>query len=182
VRAVDALNNRHKEEDHAKARAAMTVWVRETGNPVLLCPEMIHNMDLFDELLFNPLPDDVKQKVIKKESFWRIDEATTMYKNAAAVISLECHSPIIACTQGTPAFYLRQPEDTIKGQMYYDIGLSKWVFEIEDTKGEDVAGRLMNVYNDYQVAIDYLDSAMNFVRERQREAMMKIRATLTKRF
>lgn len=27
--------------------------------------------------------------------------------------------------QGTPAFYLKQPEDTIKGQMYYYIRLSK---------------------------------------------------------
>ena len=51
---------------------------------------------------------------------------------AHAVISMECHSPIIAAAQRTPFFYLRQPEDTIKGQMYYDIGLSDWVFEIDD--------------------------------------------------
>lgn len=179
VMAVDELNNRHKEEDHAKARETMIVWVRETGNPVLLCPEMIHNMDLFDELLFDSLPDDVKKKVIKKESFWRIDEATTIYKNATAVISLECHSPIIAYTQGTPAFYLRQPEDTIKGQMYYDIGLPKWVFEIEKTTGSDVAGSLMEVFGNNQRAVSYLESAMNYVREKQMRAMMKIREIMS---
>ncbi|HAZ04288.1 MAG TPA: polysaccharide pyruvyl transferase [Prolixibacteraceae bacterium] len=178
VREVDQLNNKHKEEDHAKARAAMIAWVRQTGYPVLLCPEMIHNMDIFDELLLNPLPDDVKKNVIKKEHFWRIDEATTVYKNATAVISLECHSPIIAYTQGTPAFYLRQPEDTIKGQMYYDIGLPKWVFEIEKATGSDVAIRLMDLINDHQTATSRLSFAMNYVREKQKEAMMKIRKTM----
>ncbi len=42
-------------------------------------------------------------------------------------ICFENHCPILACVQGTPAFYLRQPEDTIKGQMWYDIGLSDWI-------------------------------------------------------
>jgi len=43
-----------------------------------------------------------------------------MYKRALAVVSMECHSPIIAYANQTPAFYLRLKENTIKGQMYYD--------------------------------------------------------------
>jgi hypothetical protein len=175
IREVDELNNKHKEKDHAKARAAMISWVRRTGNPVLLCPEMIHNMGLYDELLFNPLPDDIKKYIIKRESFWKTDEAATVYKNATAVISLECHSPILSYTQGTPAFYLRQPEDTIKGQMYYDIGLTEWVFEIEETEGRDVSDRLMDVISDYTGARNYLESAMDYVRYLQRKAMSGIR-------
>jgi len=175
IREVDELNNKHKEEDHAKARAAIVAYIRRTGNPVLLCPEMIHNMDLFDELLYDPLPNDIKEKVIKKTSFWRTDEATTVYKNATAVISLECHSPILAYMQGTPAFYLRQPEDTIKGQMYYDIGLSDWVFEIEETKGQDIVDRLMDVIDDYIGACEKLELSMDYVRKLQLDSMMKIR-------
>ena len=175
IKEVDELNNKHKEKDHAKARAAIISWIRRTGNPVLLCPEMIHNMDLFDELLFNPLPEDIKKKVIKREYFWKTDEAATIYKNAMAVISLECHSPILSYVQGTPAFYLRQPEDTIKGQMYYDIGLPEWVFEIEETEGADVSNRLMEVYNDYPGARKYVESAMDYVRKLQWKAFSKIR-------
>lgn len=175
IREVDELNNKHKEEDHAKARAAIVTYIRRTGNPVLLCPEMVHNMELFDELLYNPLPDAIKKKVIKRTSFWRTDEATTVYKNATAVISLECHSPIIALTQGTPAFYLRQPEDTIKGQMYYDIGLSDWVFEIENTKAQDIVDRLMDVVNDYRNACEKLELSMDYVRDLQRKCMSHIR-------
>ncbi len=175
IHEVETLNNQHKEEDHAKARAAIVAYVRRTGNPVLLCPEMVHNMDLFDELLYNPLPEDIKAKVIKRTSFWRTDEATTVYKNATAVISLECHSPIIAYMQGTPAFYLRQPEDTIKGQMYYDIGLSDWVFEIEQTEPQEIVDRLMDVVNDYQSAQLKLERSMDYVRSLQRKCMMEIR-------
>jgi hypothetical protein len=38
------------------------------------------------------------------------------------VVSAECHSPIIALSQGTPAFYVRNPADTVKAQMFRDIG------------------------------------------------------------
>ncbi|RIH67188.1 polysaccharide pyruvyl transferase family protein [Mariniphaga sediminis] len=175
IEEVDTLNNKYKEQDHAKVREAMITWIRRTGNQVLLCPEMIHNMDLYNELLYDPLPDDVKKKVVKKEDFWKTDEATTVYKNATAVISLECHSPILALGQGTPAFYVRQPEDTIKGQMYYDIGLADWVFEIEETKGEDISNRLMEVYNDYSGAKLKVEAAMDYVRKVQWDTMSFIR-------
>jgi len=38
-------------------------------------------------------------------------------------VSMECHSPLIALAEGVPSVYLRQPTDTIKGQMYNDLGL-----------------------------------------------------------
>lgn len=173
-REVDTLNDAHKEEDHAKARAAMITWVRETGKDVLLCPEMIHNMDLFDELLYEPLPADVKPKVKKRERFWVTDEAAAVYKKAFAVISFECHSPIISSVQGTPAFYLRQPEDTIKGQMWYDFGLSDWVFEIEQSTGDQISDRLMSIVADPGGAKTYLNAAMDKVARLQARMMKNI--------
>ncbi|MEX0882780.1 MAG: hypothetical protein WDZ72_04835, partial [Cyclobacteriaceae bacterium] len=87
----------------------------------------------------------------------------------------ECHSPILAAVKGTPAFYLRQPEDTIKGQMWYDIGLSDWVFEIEQTEGKDISNRLMEVYDDYPKARLYLESGMDYVRKVQWGSMTNVR-------
>ncbi len=49
------------------------------------------------------------------------DEAASLYRQARAVVSMECHSPIMACVNGRPAFYVRQPHDTWKGQMYRDL-------------------------------------------------------------
>jgi hypothetical protein len=147
VKAIDDLNNSKKEQDHAKLREAMIGWVRSTGNKVLVCPEMTYEVDIMDELLIDPLPDDVRP-FVQKRGYWFPDEAASVYSRAYAVLSFECHSPIIALANSTPAFYLRQPEDTIKGQMYYDLGLSDWVFEIEQTSGSQITGRLQEIIDD----------------------------------
>jgi len=158
IKQVDETNLKYKEMDHAKMREAMIRWVRETGNKVLVCPEMTYEVNIMDELLIDPLPEDVKPFVIKR-SYWGPDEAASVYASAHTVLSFECHSPIIALRNGTPALYLRQPEDTIKGQMYYDLGFDNWVFEIMETKGEQIANRLMEVYSDYDKACSEINIA-----------------------
>jgi len=104
-------------------------------------------------LLIDPLPSDVKPNVVKR-AYWFPDEAASVYSYAFAVLSFECHSPIISLVNGTPAFYLRQPEDTIKGQMYYDLDLSDWVFEIEQVKGNDIVMGLESLIKDYNSALE----------------------------
>jgi polysaccharide pyruvyl transferase WcaK-like protein len=108
---------------------------------------MTYQVDIMDELLINPLPDDVKP-FVTKHGYWLPDETASVYSHAFAVLSFECHSPIISLVNGTPAFYLRQPEDTIKGQMYYDLGLSDWVFEIERVTGKDITERLRMIISE----------------------------------
>ncbi len=46
------------------------------------------------------------------------------------IISCECHSPIIVLVNNTPAFYVRQPTDTCKRQMFQEIGLNKEDIEV----------------------------------------------------
>ena len=55
----------------------------------------------------------------------------------------------IALVNGTPAIYVRQPSDTIKGQMYYDLKLDDWIFEIEAATGEQIAGRVIEILNSW---------------------------------
>lgn len=176
----DAHNERFAEQDHAKARAAIIRWVRETGGKVLLAPEMTYQLEIMRPLLVDPLPEDVRRNVIRRETYWMPDEAASTYARARAVLSFECHSPIIAAAVGTPAFYLRQPEDTIKGQMFYDVGLKDWVFEIDETTGEQVAARLMEVHGDYPAAKRYLAKAMKGVDQRIDEAMKAVGNAINK--
>jgi polysaccharide pyruvyl transferase WcaK-like protein len=171
---TEALNAKNKEPDHAKLREAMIAWVRKTGNKVLVCPEMTYQVDIMDELLINPLPDDVKPFVIKR-SYWMPDEAASVYAKAYAVLSFECHSPIIAAANGTPCFYLRQPQDTIKGQMYYDLGLASWTFEIEKVTGSDITKQLMSVVNNYPKALKNLAEAMARVNKQYADAFEIVR-------
>lgn len=174
IKMVEETNLKFKETDHAKMRDAMITWVRGTRNKVIVCPEMTYQVSIMDELLIDPLPDDVKQMVVK-HPYWLPDEAASLYSKAFAVLSFECHSPIIAAANGTPTFYLRQPEDTIKGQMYYDLGFEDYVFEIDQTTGKQVSDRLMEVNNDYDKTLNDLKRSMKIVRDRYDEAFRIVR-------
>lgn len=148
IQSREAENARHVEVDHAKLRDAIVAWVRGTKHPALLCPEMTYAVELLRPLLFDPLPADVKPKVVVRPSYWLTDEAASTYRRAAAVVSLEMHSPIIAIANGRPAIHLRQPTDTRKGQMWRDVGLGDWLFEIDSTTGESIAERLLALHAD----------------------------------
>ena len=154
----------------------MIAWVRETGNKVLICPEMTYEVDIMDELLIHPLPEDVKPFIVKR-GYWQPDEAASIYSKAHTILSFECHSPIIAAANGTPCFYLRQPEDTIKGQMYYDLGFNDWVFEMDQTTGKQITERLREVWKDYGKAKRKLKSRMDNV-----ASIYKNTAVIVKKF
>ena len=156
---IKILNDSCKEKDHSKLREMMIKWVRTTNKKVVVCPEMTYEVGIMDELLIDPLPEDVKPYIIKHD-YWYPDEAVSLYSHACCVVSLECHSPILALSNGTPAFYIRQKEDTIKGQMYYDLGFNDWIFEIDETTGSQISDRLMTVYNAYESTQSYLKAGM----------------------
>ncbi|HVE42095.1 MAG TPA: polysaccharide pyruvyl transferase family protein [Planctomycetota bacterium] len=148
VREREAENARHVDADHAKMRQAIVAWVGETGQKALLCPEMTYEVELLRPLLYDPLPAEVKSKVVVKPSYWLTDEAVSTYRHAAAVVSLEMHSPILAIAGGRPAIHLRQPTDTRKGQMWRDVGLGDWLFEIDAATGDQIAERLLSLHRD----------------------------------
>lgn len=177
IEELTELNNRWKEDDHAKARMAVIAWVRETGNKVVFCPEMTYEVGIIDELLYDPLPDDVKPFVVK-HGYWLPDEAMSLYSRMHTLLSFECHSPIMSLRSKRPTFYLRQPQDTIKGQMYYDLGLADWVFEIEESTGEQITARLMEVTKDYDKAREKAAGAMKIVEKCYDKATEIIRQTV----
>lgn len=171
----DAINARTTEQDHAKLRDLIVRYVRGTGGRVMACAEMTYQVKLAKEMLVDPLPPDVKPNVHWRETYWLPDEAASIYANAQAVVSLECHSPIIALANGTPAFYVRQPTDTCKGQMYRDIGVDDWFFEVDETSGEQMWSRLASIHQDPTRAKKYAANALARVRPLQRRMIDVLR-------
>lgn len=171
---VNSVNDRFKEIDHAKLRTVIINWVRETGKKVLLCPEMSYQLEIMDELLLDSLPAGIRAMVYKIPEYWITDTAASVYKRAFAVISMECHSPIISIANNTPAFYVRQKEDTIKGQMYNDIGLSDWVFEIDEVDGELIYAELNKLLDDYPAGQGEIAGAYEIINRRYRESFNTI--------
>jgi polysaccharide pyruvyl transferase WcaK-like protein len=169
-----AVNEAFADRDHAKMREAIVAWVSEFGRKVFLVPEMTYAVSRLRPLLYDPLPQDVKRSVVVLDRYWLTAEAASVYARAAAVISFEMHSPIIAVAAGTPAVLLRQPTDTRKGQMWRDVGLDRWIFEIDDTTGKEVAGRLVEIGRDLLAARKSAEKARRFARERMAAMVAEI--------
>jgi polysaccharide pyruvyl transferase WcaK-like protein len=178
IRTREAENDRHRDADHAKMRTAIVAWVKKTGLKALLCPEMTYQVELLKPLLFDPLPDDVKPKVVVRPGYWLPDEAASTYRRAAAVVSLEMHSPIIAIAAGRPAIHLRQPTDTRKGQMWRDVGLQEWLFEIDEASGDQIAARLLELHADPQRSAATVAKARDYAAARGRAMMEAVSAAL----
>lgn len=178
IQQVITDNERYAEKDHEKLRKVIIRWVTETGNKVVLVPEMQYQTELFEPLLYDQLTENIKQKV-EMHPYWQPDEAASLYSKAAAVISMECHSPIISLVNGTPAIYVRQPSDTIKGQMYYDLKLDDWIFEIDKTTGEQIAGRVMEIHRSYPISLEKVKQLNQRVKTIYDQRMAKFENILT---
>ncbi len=178
IRTREAENDRHREADHEKMRTAIIAWVKKTGMKALLCPEMTYQVELLKPLLFDPLPDDVKSRVVVRPGYWLTDEAASTYRRAAAIVSLEMHSPIIAIANGRPAIHLRQPTDTRKGQMWRDVGLQDWLFEIDAATGDQIAERLLALQGDVERTAATVAKARAYTAARGKAMMEAVSSNL----
>jgi hypothetical protein len=169
-----AVNEAFAERDHAKMREAIVAWVTEFKRKVFLVPEMTYAVPRLRPLLYDPLPAEVKPSVAVLDRYWLTAEAASVYARAAAVLSFEMHSPIMAVSAGTPAMLLRQPTDTRKGQMWRDVGLDRWIFEIDASTGKDIAARLVELGRDLPAARATAAKARQFARDRMAEMIAAI--------
>ena len=171
---TDALNAASAAADHAALRNLIVRWVRQTGARVVACPEMTYQIATAKEQLIDPLPDDVRKRVVWRDTFWLPDEAAALYARARAVVSAECHSPIIALAAGTPMLHVRNPVDTIKGQMFADIGLADWLFESTEATGEQLWSALRPIHDDLPKARQRVATVMSQVAALQRRMVESV--------
>lgn len=172
------VSARHREADMEKLRILITRWVRATGLKVLVCPEMTYQVELGRDLIRQNLPEDVRDKVIWRPGYWLPDEACSTYARAHTVVSLDNHSPIFSLAVGTPTIFVRQPSDTTKGQMWADVGLGDWYFEITETTGLAIAERLLSIHYDRSAALARVRSIMEEVHTAQERSIRTMRTTI----
>lgn len=172
--AVDAINDRTVAADHAPLRDLIIRWVRATGRKVVACPEMTYQIQVAKEQLVDPLPEDVRRQVVWRDAYWLPDEAASIYARACAVVSIECHSPIFALANGTPTLHVRQPVDSVKGEMFRDVGVGDWLFEVEKTSGEELWRTVEGIVRDLPAARARVRSVMGKVAELQRGMTLAI--------
>ncbi|MBB5439673.1 polysaccharide pyruvyl transferase WcaK-like protein [Pedobacter sp. AK017] len=130
-----AWNEKMKEHDNLPIRNAIIEVVRQTDLKVLLVPENETQIRIGKEMLYDPLPEDIKPRVVWRDKYWLTDEAVSTYARSAGLFGLEMHSPIMCIAMGVPAIVCRFTEQTSKGFMWRDIGLGEWLFDM-DTKSD----------------------------------------------
>jgi polysaccharide pyruvyl transferase WcaK-like protein len=172
-----AVNEAFADRDHAKLREAIVAWVTSTGMRVFIVPEMTYAVPRLAPLLYDPLPDHIKRSVAVMDRYWLTAEAASVYARAAAVASFEMHSPIMAIAAGTPALHLRQPTDTRKGQMWRDVGLEDWLFEIDHASGQQIASRLVEVGSNLSAARERATRARAVAQQRMADMAAAIAQT-----
>lgn len=164
----EAYNAGHTESDLDVLRQAIVAWIRTTGWPALIVPEMTYAVELAESRLAGTFPADVADLVHVLPRFWDLAEAAAVYRHASAVVSMECHSPLIALAEGVPALYLRQPTDTIKGQMYHDLGLTESIIELTDDAAGEAVERTAKLGSDLDAGRDVAHRARAEAQDRLR--------------
>ncbi|GAB3800775.1 polysaccharide pyruvyl transferase family protein [Spirosoma humi] len=177
--AKHARNEQMKEQDNAPIREAIIAVVRQTPMKVLLVPENETQVRIGKEMLYDPLPDDVKAKVVWRDHYWLTDEAISTYIRSAGLFGLEMHSPIMCIANDIPAIVCRFDEQTSKGYMWRDIGLGDWLFDM-DTPSDvvQIVPAVLAMAKDPKTAKRNVAQAKKFVELRQLETMNVVKKNL----
>ena len=177
----DARSQAMKEHDHAPYREAITQVTRQTEMKVLITCEDKTQIALGKEVLYDPLPDDVKQKVVFRDRFWPLDEAVGVFVQSAGLFGNEMHSPIMCIANGIPATVGRWDEQTKKGFMWRDIGLEDWLFTMDDeTQVAKIPATILALAKNPAAAKAKAEAARKIVVHKQDEQFAHLKKSLTK--
>ncbi len=177
--AKHARNEEMKEHDIAPLRNAVLAVVRQTPMKVLLCPEDASQMKLNKEMIYDKLPEDARSKVVWREKYWLTDFAQSVYDRSAGLFGNEQHSPIMCIGHGIPAIVCRYKEQTTKGFMWKDIGLSEWLFDHDfDEAEKGLTPAVLAIVNDPSTAKAKALKAKGVADDRMKRMMDVLRAEL----
>ncbi len=174
-----ARNEEMRENDHAPHRDAIERVVADTNLKILLCPEDQTQMAVGKENILDKLSSAARDRVVWKSDYWLTGEAVSTYIRSAGLFGNEMHSPIMCIGHGIPAIVCRWAEQTSKGYMWDDIGLSEWLFDFDQK--EDTARLpevVLELAKNPEQAREKAIRAKEFVEKRQRETMAQLRKDL----
>ena len=120
------------EANIARIRKFIEDWVRRTGQPVVLAPEVISEVEAMHTDVYLRLSADAQKRCVEMEKFWTTEQAYSLYRRAQIVVSMEMHSIIMALSLGTPVLMPQFSENERKVWMLEELGLRDWIFDIDD--------------------------------------------------
>jgi polysaccharide pyruvyl transferase WcaK-like protein len=102
-----------------------------------------------------------------------------VYNRCAGLFGNEQHSPIMCIGHGIPAIVCRYKEQTSKGFMWKDIGLSEWLFDHDfDEAEKGLTPAVLAIVNDPPAAKAKALKGKAVADERMKRMMDVLRAEL----
>jgi polysaccharide pyruvyl transferase WcaK-like protein len=174
---VNRFRDDGREQVHAaQTRELIAQWVRRTGEPVVIVPEVSRLLDAHRELVFDQLPADVAPRVRFMADYWMPDEAQAVYARARLVVSAEMHSVILGLAAGTPSLHPYFAQAGLKQWMLRDLGLEDWLFDQDAVPVERIADAMVAVQQAPEAARRAVAGATDVLRRRQEETMAVVRS------
>lgn len=172
----EAMNARSMIPDHEAMRTAIVRALRTRAvDKVLVCHEDISQIGLGKQAVVDLLPPELRSSVVWLDRYWLPDEAMAAISTSAGVLSLDQHTPILAIASGVPALLCRSNELGPKGQMWRDLGLGAWQFDIDEAGAPGrVADAILSVLRDPDAARDTAREARDRARSIQAERMAQV--------
>lgn len=172
-------NEELKEHDHAQLRKAVVEVIQQTDMKVLLCPEDQTQMKVGKEMIYDMLPEKIKARVAWRPNYWLTGEAVSTYVQSAGLFGNEMHSPIMCIGHGIPAIVCRWAEQTSKGLMWDDIGLSDWLFNMDvESEVQGIVPAVLKMAKNPEWAKQKAAKARAFVEQRQAETMAVLKRSV----
>src|SRR5688572_1799832 len=174
---VDRFRSDGREQVHAaQTRDLIAQWVRRTGEPVAIVPEVSRLLEAHKTMVFDQLPEDVRSRVRYMSDYWMPDEAQAVYARSRAVVSFEMHSVILGLAAGVPALHPHFAQAGLKQWMMRDLGIEEWKFDQDEAPVERIADAMVAVKEDPEHARRLVRRAGEAIRRRQDETMAVVRA------
>jgi len=174
--SVQGFISEEADKKHMKiVRGIIEDYVKTTNNKVLLCPEVHSEIYSAKELIYDRLSKTTREKCVWMDSFWKPEQAKGIYRQARIVMSMELHSLLLAIPEATPIIHIPFKEAGRKGQMIADIGLKKYLFDIDSISPKKIEQAVYYTYNHYEEISNKIQrDVLPYIREKERAAMKVI--------
>ena len=122
-------------EHHMQALKYMIEeFVHRTGNKVLIAHETRDTLGENNarDFLFDILNGETRKNCVYLDFFWTPEQALAVYRRTMLLVSMEMHSIIMGIGNGVPVLHIPYAECGRKRQMVRDMGLDRWLIDIDE--------------------------------------------------
>ncbi|AQQ69906.1 polysaccharide pyruvyl transferase CsaB [Limihaloglobus sulfuriphilus] len=173
------VSQQRVDEHMRKVREIIRHWVKTTGMKVVLCPEVLREMQPAKELIYDKLDPETKSKTVRMDTFWTHDQAKSLFASARLVVSMELHSLLLALPESTPVIHIPFKEAGRKSFFIADAGLGEYLLDIDGAGLDAMLDKVSYINGNYETERQRIkNTIIPYCREREKAAFEIIKNIL----